>query len=51
MTFLDVSSLKHISKTQQIIKLMTGADFSNKTKTKNVPPNNHHAIHTYVELV
>ena len=35
MTFLDASSLKRISKTHQVIKMMKRAGYSNKTKTKN----------------
>ena len=35
MTFLDVSSLQRISKTQQITKMVTRADCLNKTKAKN----------------
>ena len=34
MTFLDISNLKHISKTHQMIEMITRADFSNKT-TRN----------------
>ena len=45
MTFLDVSSLKRISKTRKIIKMMTRAE------QKWTPPNNHHTIKAYVEAV
>ena len=52
MTFLDLSSLKCISKTHQIINMMTRAGCSNKTKPKKwTPPNNHHTINTYAEAV
>ena len=52
MTFLDVSSLKRISKKHQIIKMMTRAGSSNKIKTKKwTPPNKHHTINSYVKAV